>query len=269
MIAEFIVMFRESLEIAFVIGIILAYLHRTKNQDHEKHVWLGVSAGLVVSMALAYAFQFVEGGFEANEELFEGIFMIVTSALVTWLVLWVAKKKKVVESLQKDVKLSLQKNAGLGLFILALSATLREGIEAVLFMAGIYINTGAVSLVGGFLGIVGAVVLGILVFEYAMKFNIGTFFKLSTAILALLAAGLFSQGVHELQEAHVLPTYVEHVYDVNPPVSEEGSYPALHEKGAVGSIFKGLIGYDGSPSALQVLGYVVYLAAVYGIYKRY
>ena len=269
MLAEFIVMFRESLEVAFVVGIILAYLHKTKNQNYEKHVWLGISAGLVLSIALAVVFQSLKGGFEANEQLFEGVFMIATSALVSWLILWVVKQKKVVENLQQEVKLKLEKKETLGLFLLALSATLREGVEAVLFLAGIFVNTGAISLIGGFIGIVAAVAVGILVFEYAVKFNLGRFFKVTTTILVLLAAGLFSQGLHELQEAKILPTWMENVYDINPPQNADGSYPVLHEKGVIGSIFKGLVGYDGDPSDLQVFGYTAYLLGVYILYKRF
>ncbi|MBI5223199.1 FTR1 family protein [Candidatus Micrarchaeota archaeon] len=267
MLAEFIVLFRESLEIAFVVSIILAYLHKTKNEDHEKHVWLGVAAGLVASIGLAFIFQFVQGGFSASEELFEGFFLILTSGLVSWLVLWMLGQKKVVDSLTKDVKVALEKKETLGLFLLAFTSTLREGVESVLFLAGIYVNTGAISLVGGFMGAVAAIVLGVLIFEYAINFNVGRFFKITTVILILLAAGLFSQGIHELQEAHILPTYVEHVYDINPPQNSDGSYPLLHEKGPIGSIFKGLIGYDGNPSDLQLLSYFGYLLTIYAIYR--
>jgi high-affinity iron transporter len=267
-LAEFIVMFRESLEVAFVIGIMIAYLHKTKNEELEKHVHIGVAAGIVASLILAYAFQFIHGGFEANEELFEGTFMVITAALVSWFLLWIIKQKKVVERLEHDVKVKIEKNETFGLFMLAFISTLREGVEAVLFMAGIYISTGALSLTAALLGIVAAVIVGMLVFEYAIKFNINLFFKATTVVLVLLAAGLFSQGLHELQEAKVLPTFVEHVYDINPPKNPDGTYPLLHEKGAVGSIFKGLIGYDGNPSDLQFLGYIAYLVAIYYIYKK-
>jgi high-affinity iron transporter len=268
MIAEFIVMFRESLEVAFVIGIILAYLHKTKNQEHEKHVWLGFSTAIVLALVIAYLFQFVQGGFEANEELFEGIFMIITAALVSWLILWIVKQKKIVENLQNDVKIALEKKETSALFLLALTATLRESVEAVLFMYGILINTGGISLLGGLIGLVAAVIVGILVFEYSIRFNIGLFFRITTVILVLLAAGLFSQGLHELQEAKVLPTWTEHVYDVNPPLYPDGTYPVFHEKGAVGGIFKGLVGYDGNPSDLQIAGYAAYLVVMYLIYRK-
>ncbi|MEW6722263.1 MAG: FTR1 family protein [Candidatus Micrarchaeota archaeon] len=267
MLAEFIVMFRESLEAAFVVGIVLAYLHKTGNEEQEKHVWLGVASGIVLSLALAFAFQHVKGGFEENEELFEGAMLIATSALVSWLILWIVKQKEVVKNLRKDVQVALDSRQAMGIFLLSASAVLRESVEAVLFMYGIYINTGALSLLGGLLGMAAAVLLGILMFEYAVRFNIGVFFKATTLVLVLLAAGLFSQGIHELQEAGALPVWVEHVYDINPAPNPDGTFPPLHEKGAVGSILKGLVGYDGDPSGLQVLGYFSYLLAIYGIYR--
>lgn len=268
MIAEFIVMFRESLEVAFVIGVMLAYLHKTKNEEHEKHVWLGVGAAVVSSLLLAYLFQYVQGGFEANEALFEGFFMIATAALVSWMILWIVKQKRIVESLQADLRHALEKKETLALFFLAFSATLRESVEAVLFLYGIMLNTGAVSILGGIIGLAAALIVGILVFEYSIRFNIGLFFGITTAILVLLAAGLFSQGLHELQEAGLLPVWVEHVYDINPPLDPDGTYPLLHEKGAVGGIFKGLVGYDGNPSDLQVIGYAFYLVAIFIAYKK-
>jgi high-affinity iron transporter len=267
MLAEFIVMFRESLEVAFVIGIILAYLNRTGNAAEEKHVWLGVSSGIVLSIALAGSILAFRADFESNEPLFEGIFMVVTAGLVTWLLLWMARQKNVVERLRGDAKAALAKGGGRGIFLLALVATLREGVEAVLFMAGIYASTGALSLLGAFIGIAAAVVVGFLVFEYAVKFSIGLFFRVTALVLVLLAAGLFSQGVHELQEAKILPVWIEHVYDINPPLNADGSYPALHDHGAVGSVLKGLVGYDGAPSDLQVLGYLGYLGVVYLLYR--
>lgn len=262
-LAEFIVLFREALEVAFVVGIILAYLHKTKNEEYEKHVWLGVATGVFISILLAYAFGFSEEIFEQSEELFEGVFMVVTALFVTWLVVWIAQQKKVVESLQRDVQKRIEQGSPFGLFLLATVATFREGVEAVLFLAGISLTTGGISILGALLGIAAAIVVGVLVFEYAMRFNINLFFKATTAILVLLAAGLFSQGLHELQEAHILPVWVEHVYEL--PFQKTD---LLGEKGAVGSVLKGLLGYDTNPSDLQVIGYLLYVAGVYAYYKK-
>ena len=262
-LAEFIVMFRESLEIAFIVGIMLAYLHKTKNPDMEKHIHLGVASGIVSAIIIAYLFQFVQGGFDAHEPLFEGVFMVITAALVTWLILWMVQQKKFVEKLQENMKVKLEKKETFGLFMLAFVSTLREGVEAVLFMAGIYLNTGVLSLAASLAGVVCAVLLGVLIFEYAVKFNANLFFKVTTMILILLAAGLFSQGLHELQEVKLLPTWVDHIYNLQ--VKETDTWG---EKGSVGSVLKGLVGYSTQPSDLQVVGYLLYLGVVYYLYKK-
>ncbi len=268
MLAEFIVMFRESIEAALIVGIMLAYLHKTKNQEHEKHIYLGVAWGIVASIALAYAFQFVQGGFEAHEELFEGVFMITATILLTWFILWMMKNKNIAEEIRNEVKVTLDSKQTTALMFLAFTAVFREGVEAVLFMAGIEVATGGVSILGGLLGVVAALVLGYLMFERAMRFNVGAFFRITTIFLIFIAAGLFSYGVHELSEVGIFPPLIEHVWDINPPQNPDGSYPLFHENGLIGSMAKALFGYDGNPSLLRVLSYIAYLGAVYLVSRK-
>ena len=77
----------------------------------------------------------------------------------------------------------------------------------------------------------------------------------------LFAAGLVAHGLHEFVEAGVLPPIVEHLWDVNPPARADGSLPALHENGAIGGILKGLFGWNGNPTALELIGWAAYVAA--------
>ena len=65
-----------------------------------------------------------------------------------------------------------------------------------------------------------------------------------------------------------MPTLVEHVWDINPPINPDGSYPFMHEKGYIGSIFVGLFGYNGNPSLIEVLSYVFYLAIVFVLWRN-
>ncbi len=117
-------------------------------------------------------------------------------------------------------------------------------------------------------GITAAVLLGYAIFVGSMKINLKRFFNITSILLILFAAGLVAQGVHELQEAGVIPTVIEHVWDINPPVNPDGSYPVLHEQGYVGSILKGLFGYNGNPSLLELLAYGLYLLLVFGWWRR-
>ena len=86
--------------------------------------------------------------------------------------------------------------------------------------------------------------------------------------MILIAAGLVAHGVHEFQEAAVIPYAVKEVWDINPAVTSLGAYPLLHEKGIIGSFMNGLFGYNGNPSLLEVLFYVGYLAIIFLIYRK-
>jgi len=85
----------------------------------------------------------------------------------------------------------------------------------------------------------------------------------------LFAAGLVAHGIHELQEAAVLPIFIEEVWNINPAVAADGSYPLLHEKGSIGSIAKGVLGYNGNPTLLEVFVYIMYLTGIGYLWRRW
>jgi len=102
-------------------------------------------------------------------------------------------------------------------------------------------------------GLIVAVVLGWLMFAAGKWLDVRASFRVTGILLILFAAGLVAYGVHELQEAALLPTFVEHVWDMN---------HILDERGAVGTLLKALFGYNGNPSLLEVTAYGVYFAVV-------
>ena len=77
-----------------------------------------------------------------------------------------------------------------------------------------------------------------------------------------------AHGLHELQEAGVIPVLIEHVWDINPEAALGDSYPLLHENGHLGSLAKGLFGYNGNPSLLEVIFYFLYMAWMVLIWVR-
>jgi high-affinity iron transporter len=151
------------------------------------------------------------------------------------------------------------------LFLLIFFAVLREGIESVIFLSAARFASGENNLLGAALGLAAAVLLGLLLFRGALRVNLRSFFAATNILLILFAAGLLAAGVHELQEAGVIPIVLEQVWDINPDVVGD-AYPVLHENGLIGSIAKGLFGYNGNPSLIEVLVYVVYLIAVLSIW---
>jgi len=263
MIPSFIITFREALEAALIVGVILSYLVRTKQTEYNNVVYMGVLSGIVASIIGALLFVRLAGGFTGRaEQIFEGTTMLIGALLLTTMILWMMKQRHIALELELRVKTELTENHRLGLFLLMFVAVLREGIETVIFLGAASFVSSSNSLIGASAGIVAAILLGYAIFVGSMKINLKRFFNMTGILLILFAAGLVAYGVHELQEAKIIPTWVEHLWDINPSVNPDGTYPLLHENGYVGSILKGLFGYNGNPSLLEVLSYVTYLGLV-------
>jgi len=264
MVSSFIITFRETLEAALIIGIILAYLAKTKKERYNKIVYIGIISAVVASMMGAFLFNTLAGGFEGKaEQMFEGISMLFAAFLLTFMILWMMKQKHIVVELHKKVSTELKERHKFGLFSLVFISVLREGIETVIFLgAASFIAAGSNSAIGAILGIIGAIILGYMLFVLSKRIDIKKFFNVTSVLLVLFAAGLVAHGVHEFEEAGVIPIVVEHVWDINPLQNPDESYPALHENGAVGSILKGLFGYNGNPSLVEVLSYFAYIILI-------
>ena len=252
-----------------IVGIILAYLKKTKNTKYNNIVFTGIGAGVLGSIITAILFQNLFGGFTGvAEEIFEGVAMLLGAFFITTVILWMLNQKNVAEHLKNKISKEIKQHDKIGLFFLVFLSVLREGVETVLFL-GTASLVGSADLFGSLLGIAAAIYLGYLIFVASIKVDIKKFFNWSSFLLILFAAGLVAHGVHELQEAHVVPIVKEHIWDINPnaPDANQGIYPMMHEDGAIGSIFKGLFGYNGNPNLLEVVAYILYLVLIFGIYK--
>jgi len=269
---EFIITFRETFEVALIAGIVLSFLNRTNQSKYNIMVYSGIGAAVLVSIVLALVINMVAGGFEGRaEELFEGVMMYISVVFLSFMILWCIKHKHKVSEIEKEVSSDLDSGYKMGVFLLIFVAVLREGVETVLFLRGIVIS-GATNIIGtSLLGMVTAIILGWAMFKGMVRINLKSFFNVTSTLLILFAAGLLAHGTHELQEAGAFPVVIEHVWDINPdaPGADDGIYPALHEKGTVGSIFKSLFGYNGNPSLVEVLSYLAFLLVTFSWWMNY
>jgi len=235
---------------------VLGVLRKVGRADRGRPVWAGVAAAVAASIVVALALNALGVAFEGRgEAIFEGVAMLVAAGVLTWMIFWMQRQGRGIRTeLETDVRRVAARGNPWGLFSLAFIAVLREGIETVLFLTAAAFEAGEIqTLTGGALGLALAVVLGWLMFAAGRRLNVRAFFGVTSVLLLLFAAGLVAHGVHELQEASLVPTIVEHAWDVN-FVLDEGS--------AVGQLLKALFGYNGNPSLLEVLAYVAYLAVV-------
>ena len=229
MIVSFIITFRETLEAVLITGIILSYLSKTKQHDAKKYVYIAALLGIIISVTSGLLIYRILGGFEGQfEEIFEGILMIIGAILISTVILWMMHQSNQSTELQAKVGKMVDNSEKWGIFFLVFTSILREGIETVIFLRVTSQTNTENSFIGAIIGISVAIMVGILIYKGSLHINLKIFFQITNIILILMAAGLVAHGLHELQEASIIPIIVEHVYDIN---------HFLDEKGTLGSIF--------------------------------
>ena len=256
MASSLLIMLREGLEAALIVGILLAYLAKTGNRDKQGVVWTGVGLSLVMSLLAGAVIFFPAGELEGRaEQLFEGTATLAAAAVLTYMIFWMRKQAINIRAhLQAQVDTALQSDSTLALGLLAFVAVGREGIETALFMfASARTATPVAATVGGMFGLGAAVVLGYLLYRGTYRLNLRAFFNVTSVLLLFFAAGMLAHGIHEFQEAGIISPLIGHLWDTN-RVLPEGS--------TVGSFLKALLGYDANPSLVEVLAYALYLALV-------
>ena len=260
--ASFLITLREGLEAALIVGIILAYLAKTGNQEKSGAIWVGVALSVVMSLVVGAAIFLTAGGLQGRAEgLFEGTAVFTAASVLTYMIFWMRKQAITVRAhLHHQVNTALQAGSLTALGLLAFVAVGREGIETALFIfAATETASPLAATVGGLLGLAAATVLGYLLYRGTYRLNLRAFFNLTSVLLLLFAAGLLAHGIHEFQEASVIPPVIEHVWDTN---------RILQEASTIGSFLKALFGYDGNPSLVEVLAYAGYLLLVGWAYFR-
>jgi high-affinity iron transporter len=161
-----------------------------------------------------------------------------------------------------------------GITALSFVAVVREGLETVLFLSTSFFQDATGTAIGAAAGAGVVLVIAALLSRGVYNLDLKKFFRYTSVLLVIFAAGLAGYGIHELLEAGENMGYdfgflAAKAYDINPPVNLDGSYPLLHEKGIVGSILKALVGYDGNPEWLRVAVYLGYWAVVgFYLYRR-
>jgi len=267
--AELIIVFREVLEATLIVGILYTFLKQTNQDESLAKLWQGVLVALAASIVGSFLFQQFAGGFKGQAgKLFEGIVMIVAACVLGTVIVWMAKNKNIAEDLKGKAEKALSsKKVGLGIFLLAFVSVFREGIETILFLYGVMMKQGGLSITLSLVGAVMGIGMGYLIFVQGKKVPLKTFFNVSSILLIFVAAGMFAYGIHELESAGIIPNYGR-IWDINPPKLADGSYPLMHDKGYVGSLLKGLFGYNGDPSLIELLAWFFSLSGLTYVWQK-
>src|SRR5919202_287449 len=258
MVGSALILLREGLEGALIIAIVLAYLNKLGRRDRFPAIWAGAGAALGIALGLGIALFATVGTLtgDARKVTFS-VIMLTAAGVLTWMIFWMRKQARAVKGeLQHKVDRALVAGSAGALAGVVFVGVLREGIETVLFFLAAAGQTSTLnSLVGGALGLLGAVVLAYAFYKGAGWLDLRQFFTVSGAIVLLFAAGLLARGVAELQVVGALPTFWYPVFDVT-------WITPLATGHFLGDVLRGLLGWDPSPSIEELAAWVAYVAIV-------
>jgi high-affinity iron transporter len=259
-LANLLIGLREGLEAALVIGILVAYVVKIHRRDVLPRIWLGVGLAVAISLALGAALTFGAYGLSSQaQELVGGSLSIVAAVFVTWMIFWMLQTSR---TLSRQLRGEIDRNlngAGWGLVLVAFLAVGREGVETAVFIWAAVQATGTSTLpiLGATVGIAGAIALGWLIYRGIVRIDLGKFFAYTGVFLIIVAGGVLAYGVHDLQEAGILPGLNSLAFDVRGAVPPDSWY---------GTLLKGTVNFSPATTWLQAAVWVAYVVPVTAVF---
>jgi high-affinity iron transporter len=252
MLSALLIALREGLEATLIVGIVLGYLNHIGRRDRTPYAWAGVVAAALLSALIAIGMRVIGAELEKPvEQIFEGATMFLAVGVLTWMIFWMRYQARFIKTdLERKVQSAVTQGQNWGLFALTFLAVFREGVETALFLAAnAFAADAANTLAGTVIGLAGAIVIGILIYVYAVRLDVKLFFDVTSLFLIVFAAGLLAHGVHEFQEIGWLPILTSSAWDTR---------WLLDNQSVLGSILRSLVGYNAKPSLLEVASYIGY-----------
>jgi len=263
-LASFLIGLREGLEATLVVSILVAYLVKAGRRRQLLPLWAGVASALTLSVVFGALLTYTETSLLADyrsRELFEAVTSVLAVALVTWMIFWM---RRTARRLKGELTGRLETALGVGALAvagIAFVSVIREGLEtALLFYAAAQGATSTVTpLIAISLGVLSAMAIGVGLYAGAIRVNLTTFFTVSGVLLVFVAAGILKYGVHDFQEAGLLPGLDVLAFDISGVLDPASWY---------GAAIAGMFNITAAPSVLETLAYVAYLVPVLFAFLR-
>lgn len=285
MLATFLIGLREGLEAALVVGILVAYLTRLGRRDVLPRLWAGV--GLAIGLALAIGAVLTFGAYTLTfqaQEILGGTLSLVTVAMVTWMIFWMQRTARTLKrSLESGIDRALAASSLWAVVVVGFISVAREGVETTLLLWSMLqsFGKGPGVLLGALLGLVAAVLLGWLLARGMLRLDLRRFFTWTGAFLVIVAAGVLAYGIHDLQEAGVLPGPFTAAAPVDPLTGTVAvgwtAFPlgwafdvstAIPPGSPVAAVLQATVGFMPRMSWLQVAAWAAYVGVVGTIWAR-
>src|ERR1700678_2705776 len=224
MLQAFIITLREGVEASLIVGIVFAYLSKIGRPELKKTVFWALGSAIAASVLAAV----VVSRLQLNTDIFEGWVMLAAAIFVVSMIWFMHKTARTMKGSIEEKVSQYTSAAGvskLGLFFFVFLLVLREGVETVLILSAVTLNsTEILSFTGTLLGIAVAVVFGVLFIRGSVKINLQRFFRVTTVILYFVAFQLIVSGLHELSENGVLPSSTTEMRLIGPIVRNDSFF---------------------------------------------
>jgi len=262
MLGNFLIGLREGLEATLVVVILMAYLVKTGRSRLLPKLWIGIGAAVSVSIAFGALLTFGPRGltFEAQEAI-GGSLSIIAVGMVTWMVFWMARTARTLGTELHGKIDAAATGAAWGIILVGALSVGREGLETALFLWAAAQATGesTVPLLGAVLGLAVAVLLGYLLHRGVLRINLGKFFTITGIFLILVAGGVLSYGIHDLQEAGIVPGLHSLAFDVSGAIPPDSWY---------GTLLKGTFNFSPATTWLEAIAWWAYVTPTLYFYLR-
>jgi high-affinity iron transporter len=255
MLVPFLIMLREGVEAALIVGIVATYLVQTNRRNWLFAVWSGVALAVLLCAAVGLIVSIVNADFpQKQQEMFEAVIGIVAVGMLTSMVFWMRKAARSMKAgLQGsiDAALTQGQHHGLALVGLVFFAVAREGLESVVFLLATFEqSSGLWAAAGATLGLVCAAIVGFLIYWGGVRLNLARFFRWTAVFILIVAAGLLAGSVRSLHEAGLWNGLQQVVFDWS---------HVLPQDSPLGAFLAGILGYQDMPTASEVIVYLGFL----------
>ena len=255
MFVPFLIMFREGLEAALIVSLIASYLKRTQRSQWLGVVWIGVILAAALCLGLGIFINETTGEFpQKQQELFEGLVAVVAVCILTYMVFWMRKVSRSVKTHLEgaiDNALSAGKGQGWALVAMVFFAVAREGLESVFFLlAAFQQDVGVQAPIGAVLGLLCAILVGMMIYWGGIKLHLAKFFKWTSLFILFVAAGLAAGAIRAFHEAGLWNYLQDIAFNLTDVLSTHS---------LLGTFLEGILGYQEAPSVSEVLVYFLYL----------